>query len=141
VAGFLDAAVADVKARWPADAVPVEVDGRRLDILDGDLAALQAPPPVDAVHLLGPFDLFLQGRDRELVVPDVKARKDLWRTLGRPGGILAGAELVGSWRPRASGSKLEVALTMWASGDPPAGIEGAAERLAAFRGVRFDGFQ
>jgi hypothetical protein len=33
-----------------------------------------------------------------------------------------------------------VALTMWTGGDPPAGIEGAAERLAAFRGVRFAGF-
>jgi hypothetical protein len=74
------------------------------------------------------------------VVPDAEARTDLWRTIGRPGGILAGAELVGSWRPRASGAKLQVAVTMWTGGDPPAGLDAAAERLAAFRGVRFDGF-
>ena len=48
------------------------------------------------VRLLGPFDLFLQGRDRELVLPDEAARKDLWRTLGRPGAVLDGHELVGS---------------------------------------------
>ena len=40
------------------------------------------------MRLLGPFDPFLQARDREVVVPDPAHRKDLWRTLGRPGGVL-----------------------------------------------------
>ncbi len=73
------------------------------------------------MRLLGPFDLFLQGRDRELVVPDADARKDLWRTIGRPGGVLAGHEVVGSWRPRSKGKKLRLAVTIWDGGDAAAG--------------------
>ncbi len=92
------------------------------------------------VRLLGPFDLFLQGRDRDLVVPDPAARKDLWRTLGRPGAVLAGDEVVGSWRPRASGRKLRLAVSIWDGGEPPAGLDAEAERLAAFRGVSFAGY-
>ena len=92
------------------------------------------------VRLLGPFDLLLQGRDRDLVVPDPVARKDLWRTLGRPGGVLAGDEVVGSWRPRASGRKLRLAVSIWNGGDPPPGLDTEAERLAAFRGLSFAGY-
>ncbi|WP_028642910.1 DNA glycosylase AlkZ-like family protein [Nocardioides sp. URHA0020] len=98
--------------------------------------------PVRAyLRLLGPFDLFLQGRDRELVVPDASARPDLWRTLGRPGGVLAGGELIGSWRPRSKGRRLQVAVTVWDGGPVPAGVAEQAERLAAFRGQAFDGFE
>ena len=89
------------------------------------------------VRLLGPFDLFLQSRDRELVVPDEADRKDLWRTLGRPGGVLVGHEVLGTWRPRASGKKLRLAVNAWA---PLPDLTEQAERLAAFRGVTFDGF-
>ena len=60
------------------------------------------------VRLLGPFDLFLQARDRELVVPEQAHRKDLWRTIGRPGGVLVGQEVLGTWRPRAAGKKLRL---------------------------------
>lgn len=140
VAGYLDAAVRDVQRRWPEDAVPVEVDGARLDLLAEDVEALADGREPSGVRLLGPFDLFLQGRDRELVVPDQAARQDLWRTLGRPGAVLAGSELVGSWRPRSSGRRLRLAVTVWDGGDPPAGLEEQAERLAAFRGQAFAGY-
>ena len=141
VAGYVDSPVAEVKRRWPEDVVPVEVDGRRLDVLAEDLPALTSPPRSGATRLLGPFDLFLQGRDRELVVPDATARKDLWRTLGRPGGVLAGGELVGTWRPRSRGRKLRLQVSVWSGAQRPAGVEQEAERLAAFRGQAFDGFE
>jgi winged helix DNA-binding protein len=138
VAGYLDAAVKDVKAHWPPDAVPVTVDGRKGSILEGDLDALASPPDVSGlVRLLGPFDLFLQSRDRDLLVPDEADRKDLWRTIGRPGGVLVGHEVVGTWRPRASGTKLRIAVNAWA---PLPDLTEQAERLARFRGVSFDGF-
>jgi hypothetical protein len=140
VAGYTDSPVREVAARWPEDVVPVEVDGRTLDVLEDDVDALTAPESSDAVRLLGPFDLFLQGRDRELVVPDAAARKDLWRTIGRPGGVLVGHEVVGSWRPRSSGKKVRLAVTIWDGGTPPAGLDEQAERLAAFRGQAFAGF-
>jgi hypothetical protein len=140
VAGYVDAPVSEVSARWPVDVEQVEVDGQRLDILADDVPALSGAEPTGVVRLLGPFDLFLQGRDRDLVVPDTKARKDLWRTIGRPGAVLAGDEVVGSWRPRASGRKLRLAVSIWDGGDPPAGLDTEAQRLAAFRGVAFAGY-
>jgi hypothetical protein len=141
VAGYVDSPVKEVAARWPEDVAPVEVDGRRLDMLADDLPALADAPPNGAVRLLGPFDLYLQGRDRELVVPDRAARKDLWRTLGRPGGILVGHEVVGTWRPRSRGTKLRLAVTVWDGSELPADVEQEAERLAAFRGQAFDGWE
>jgi hypothetical protein len=140
VAAYIDAPVGEVSARWPSDVTPVEVDGQRLDALADDVPALTAAEASGVVRLLGPFDLFLQGRDRELVVPDPAARKDLWRTLGRPGGVLAGDEVVGSWRPRASGKKLRLAVSIWDGGDPPVGLDIEAQRLAAFRGLTFAGY-
>jgi hypothetical protein len=140
VAGYVDAPVAEVTARWPEDVEKVEVDGRRLDILANDLPALSAAEASGVVRLLGPFDLFLQGRDRDLVVPEPAARKDLWRTLGRPGAVLAGDQVVGSWRPRASGKKLRLAVSIWDGGEHPAGLDAEAERLADFRGVSFAGY-
>ncbi len=140
VAGYIDAPVASVRARWPDDVVAVDVEGASLDVLAGDRDLLADPPPVDGFRLLGPYDLFLQGRDRELVVPDAAARKDLWRVLGRPGGVLAGSEVVGSWRPRQAGGRLRLQVTMWDGRALPAALEQEAERLAAFRGQAFSGF-
>ncbi len=140
VAGYVDSTVKEIKAHWPEDVVPVEVDGERLEILADDADALAGAEPVDGVRLLGPFDLFLQGRDRERVLPDAAARKDLWRTIGRPGGVLVGHEVVGSWRPRSSGKKLRIALNLWSGGKPPKDLAEQAERLAAFRGQAFEGY-
>ena len=138
VAGYVDGTLKDVKARWPEDAVPVSVEGEERWVLEDDLVALRDPPDTTGVvHLLGPFDLFLQPRDRETVVPDETDRQDLWRTIGRPGGVLVGHEVLGSWRPRASGKKLRVAVNAWA---PLPDLTEPAERLAAFRGLTFDGF-
>ncbi len=139
VAGYLDAPVREIAARWPQDVEPVEVDGVRLDILASDVTALRHPPAAEGVRLLGPFDLFLQGRDRELVVPDGAARKDLWRTLGRPGAVLDGHEVVGSWRPRASGRKLKLFVSIWSGDRPPRGLDEQAQRLAGLRGQEFAG--
>ena len=142
VAGYLDAPVKDVTQHWPSDVVDVDVGvGEQSEVrtvLEKDANSLASPKAPDGlVRLLGPFDLFLQGRDRELVVPDGARRKELWRTLGRPGAVLSGHEIVGTWRPRAAGSKLRLAVDAW--GTLPDLTE-QAERLADFRGVEFAGF-
>jgi len=131
VAGFLDTTAAVIKQHWPDDAVEVRVDGRKKWLL-GDL--LEAQP---VVRLLGPYDLLVQGKDRDLLVPEAAHRKLLWPALGRPGPLLADGEIVGCWRPRAKGRKLDVELELW---QPRAAttkqIGEQAERLAAHRGLR-----
>ena len=137
VAGYLDAPVKDVEAHWPEDAVEVSVDGERRWVLADDADRLAAGPPA-VTRLLGGFDLFLQARDRSLLVGDPAHAKALWPTIGRPGAVLDRGELVGTWRPRKSGSALTVTVDLWSS---PTGalsrrITEQADRLAAFRGVR-----
>ncbi|AYY13820.1 winged helix DNA-binding domain-containing protein [Actinobacteria bacterium YIM 96077] len=140
VAGYLDAAVKDVKARWPDDVTEVTVEGETRWLLSSDVDALDAGP-VGAVRLLGPYDAYLQAKDRSLLVDDPARAKALWPVLGRPGAVLVDGEIAGMWRPRKSGTKLELSIELWES--LPAHVREAiaveAERLAAFRQVRLAG--
>lgn len=140
VAGFIDAPVSDVKARWPRDVVEVDVEGASLSILAADLELLGAAalrPEGQVVRLLGPYDLFLQGRDRTLLVPDASRHKALWPTIGRPGAVLVDGDVVGTWRPRTKGGSLGLELDPWSRWSK-ATRQAVAEQhrlLAAFRGV------
>lgn len=152
VAAYLDAPLRDVTVRWEAleesgDLVPVDVEGRRCGVLAGDLPGLLATSdrPVGddegVVRLLGPFDLFLQARDRPLLVPDATHRKVLWPALGRPGAVLVDGAVVGTWRPRTSAGRLHLVTEPWV----PWGerlereVDVQAERLAWFRGAVYSG--
>lgn len=167
VAGFLDAALAEIKGRWPNDVVEVEVDGQVRWMLADDLEALEGAVSAGTVsssggaagsgamdgdgagpvvRLLGPYDPYLQTKDRELLVPDAAQRKTLWPVLGRPGAVLASGGIVGTWRPRMAGKKLTIRLEdfgamatagSWLS----AGVEHQAEVLAGFRGVALAGIE
>ena len=139
VAAYLDSPVAEVKRRWPADGVCVDVDGETRTILEADLADLEkAEDAPGSVRLLGAFDLFLQARDRELIVPDAARRKQLWVILGRPGAVLVGGEVAGTWRPQARSGRLQITVDPWRRWDDEAVAE-QGERLAQFRGLRFAG--
>ena len=147
VATFLDAPVKDVKAHWPADAVEVAVADEPAVgtppprfLLPDDLDALaEAGAGIDepTVRLVGPYDPYLQLRDRELLVADGARRKDLWPVLGRPGAILADGEVVGTWRPRAAGRRLTVRIEPWTrlAKRDRALVDEQAQRLAAHRGL------
>ena len=136
-AAYVDSPLRDVKERWPDDAVEIDLDGHPAWLLDADRAALEDPPDEPVVRLLGPYDLYLQGRDRELLVPDKAHHKALWQSIGRPGAVLADGEIVGTWRPRAKGSTLALELDQWvpwsARTKDAVGVE--HERLAEFRGL------
>ncbi len=138
VAGYLDAPVRDVTARWPSDAVEVDVEGERRWVLAEDADRLDDAPP-RTTRLLGPFDLYTQARDRSLLVDDAAHAKDLWRMLGRPGGVLVDGEIAGTWRARKSGSSVAVTVELWNGAVDRAAISEQAERLAAFREVRLSG--
>jgi Winged helix DNA-binding domain len=134
VAAFLDSPVAEIKAHWPEDAVEVSVDGRQGWIL-GEVGGIEHDR--ELLRLLGGFDLFLQGRDRDLIVPDVSKHKELWPILGRPGAVLSGSEIVGTWRPKTAGSEFTLRLSLWAShaNRIRQKLKLEAERLAAHRGL------
>lgn len=134
VAGFLDTSVAEVKAHWPEDAEAVKVDGKQMWWLGGDEPEVEP----DLVRLLGGYDLLLQGRDRDLLVPDGSRHKALWPVLGRPGAVLVGADVVGMWRPKAAGGRFTLRLELWEKLSKRArlALEEQAELLAAHRGLR-----
>ena len=138
VAAFLDSPVAEIKANWPADALEVSVPGRRAWVL-GDAGDIEQDH--DLLRLLGGFDLFLQGKDRDLIVPDVGRHKELWPILGRPGAVLHGTEIVGSWRPKRAGREFTLRLSLWTATSKRirGQLEIQAERLAAHRGLQLAG--
>ncbi|MGC4750405.1 winged helix DNA-binding domain-containing protein [Micromonospora sp. DT201] len=136
VAGYLDAPLKDVKAHWPDDVIEVTVGGEVRALLAADEQALESAD-AKVTRLLGPYDLFLQAKDRATLLPDAAHAKELWPVLGRPGAVLVDGELVGTWRPRKSGKTFTVAVQPWHK-LPVAtrkAITAQAERLAAYRAV------
>jgi hypothetical protein len=123
-AAFLDAPVRDVRDRW-----------------DGKVAA--EPPSGDSntLRLLGPFDPFLQLKDRELLVADPAMRSLVWPRLGRPGVVAEGGQAIAVWRPRAAGKtfSLLVEELLPLPADVIDRITAEGERLAAHRERRFGG--
>ncbi len=145
-AAFLDTSVKEVEAAWPTDVVEVTIDGERPTkgaprfVLAADRRAVAAGAPARSVRrlrLVGPYDPYVQLRDRELLVPDAVHRKQLWPVLGRPGAIVADGELLGTWRARTTGNKLTLTIDPWhrLSTDDRALLDEQSERLASFRGL------
>lgn len=136
-AGYLEARRADVERLRPNGLVEVTVDGRAALLPADRLDAVRSAPPPDVVRLLGAFDPYLQARDRGLIVPDRAVHKALWPVLGRPGVLFADGEVAGTWRPRASGRRLTLAVEAFAPLPPSVwrAVEAEAERVAAVRGA------
>ena len=137
-AAYLDSPKREVSGHWPEDVEEVNVDKVPRYVLAGDVDAMEeVPKPAGTVRLLGPFDPFLQLRDRALLVPDADRRKDLWRTLGRPGAVVVDGEVLGTWRPKTSGDQLTVTVDLWRrpTTRERSKVDEEAERLASFRGV------
>ena len=138
VAAFVDSPKREVTARWPADLEEVTVEKQPRYVLAGDLDAVnEVPEPAGTLRLLGPFDPYLQLRDRQLLVTEAARRKDVWRTIGRPGAIVVDGEVLGTWRPKTSGNQLTVIIDLWRrlTSRERSKLDEEAERLAAFRGV------
>lgn len=79
-------------------------------ILAADEAAFRAPVgPAAPARLLPSGDTFflLQGRDRELLVPDADRRQQLWTPRVWPGSLLVDGEIVGTWRRAGAHVTLE----------------------------------
>ncbi|WP_419992465.1 winged helix DNA-binding domain-containing protein [Streptomyces boninensis] len=110
--------------------------GRKTWVLAEDLDTLRSPPTPVGVRLLPPRDPYTQVRDRETIV-DKKYHRDVWKTVGEPGAVLAGGEITGIWRPRKSGQKLTISVQTFgplAARDRKA-LEAEAEQITPLRGA------
>lgn len=136
VADYLGVRGADLAQAWPDRLTEVQLDGAARWLPDECVADLEAARAGDVVRLLGGFDPYLQARDRDLIVPDKAVHKALWPVLGRPGVVLAAGEVVGTWRPKAAGSRLGVQVDEFAPLPAAAwsALGAEAERVAAVRG-------
>ena len=117
---------ADAKARWTAVAdalVPVHA-GRRAFVLEDDLDALEHAVPAPGVRFLPSKDVFLQARDRDLLLPEKAHRSAVFTMLGGPGVVLVDGAPVATWRGAAKGTRYDVTVT-------PFGRLAAATKKAA----------
>ena len=69
-------------------------------LLNRDVDTLLTADPPASTRILPSGDAYylLQGRQRELLVPDADARSRLWTSRVWPGAILADEDIVGTWR-------------------------------------------
>lgn len=140
VAGYVEGRRADVEQAVRGrlgDVVEVDVDGRTALLPEGEVDALTKPPEPDLVRLIGPFDPYMQARDRDLLVPDKAAQKALWPVLGRPGVLLVDGEIAGTWRTKSSGRKLAITVDAFVSlpNSRRNELDAEAQRVAAVRGA------
>jgi hypothetical protein len=71
-----------------------------------------------------------------MVLEDERARKRVWQPVRGPGAVLADGEIVGTWRARTVGSRLNVAVEPLGrlSRKTRERVEEEAQRIAPFRG-------
>jgi Winged helix DNA-binding domain len=100
------------------------------------LPALESPPSPAGVRLLPVGDPYLQQRDRATLVEDEQARRKLWQPVRGPGGVLVDGEIVGVWRVRRAGRRLQVTVEPFSrlAGGVPEQIEVEAQRVASLWG-------
>ncbi len=92
---------------------PVEYGGTAWMLAD-DLDALRSAPTPQGVRMLPPRDPYTQLRDRETIVKETYHR-DVWKTAGDPGTVLADGTIIGTWRPRKSSRKLTIVVKTFAT--------------------------
>ncbi|MFS8101367.1 winged helix DNA-binding domain-containing protein [Lentzea alba] len=131
VASYFGTTTREVKKQWPKDGlVEVTVEGVKA-WLPEDVEIADAEPP--DVRLLPPTDPYLQARDRDLLLPDKAAQKDIFRILGRRGAILVDGEIAGSWQGKVvSGKRFEVTATPYR---PLPDLLPEAQLIAAAKGL------
>jgi hypothetical protein len=116
------------------DLVEVPVGRRAWWLLREDADALESPPAAAGIRLLPPGDPYLQKPNRPLLAPDAELRKRLFRPVASPGAVLRDGRLVGLWRAKAKGRKVE--LTVEKLGRIARGeLAEEAQRLAVLRGA------
>jgi hypothetical protein len=99
------------------DMVRVQVDGRRLDLPEALVDAVREAPDPGGVALVPSDDPYLRQVDKNLLVPDSRRRREVWRALSAPGAVLVDGEVAGTWRFRSTSR--EVTITAFDELTPP----------------------
>jgi hypothetical protein len=137
-AKYLGSSTAEIRKVWPEGLAEVAVDGRKAWLPVSAVAELKAAETASGVRFVPPMDALLQARDRDLLVPDRKQQKEVWRALGNPGVLLVDGEIVGVWRAKMAGRK-RVDLTVTPFGSLSAAarkaVDAEGEQVARGRGV------
>ncbi|MEU4562220.1 crosslink repair DNA glycosylase YcaQ family protein [Actinoplanes sp. NPDC023936] len=131
VAKYLGSSPAQIRKVWPsAGLTEVHIDGRKAWLPDTEVPALQSARTAPGVRWLPGMDPLLQARDRDVLIPERAAQKEVWRSLGNPGVLLVDSEIAGVWRARLVGRK-RVDLTVTAFNGLSAARRKQADQEAA----------
>jgi Winged helix DNA-binding domain len=103
-------------------------------LLGEDVAELESPPQASGVRLIPAGDPYLQKPNRPLLAPDAELRKRLFRPVASPGAVLSDGRLVGLWRAKAKGRKVEVDVEQLRR-IGRADLDEEAQRVARLRGA------
>ncbi len=135
-AGIAPEQAARMWALVERELVAVSLAGRTAWLHQRDVPRFASPPTPEGIRLLPPHDPLLQLRDRALLVPDRGLHRRIWRAAGSPGVVLAGGQVVATWRARKAGRRLRLAVEPCAplAQALRSDIEGEAAALAPFRG-------
>ena len=122
---------------------PVRFGGRVKYALASDAGDMPGSAPGGGLLLLGPHDPYLDSRERDIIAPDVKAQRAIWRYSGNPGVVLRGGVAAGIWRGRVSGGAISVAVEPFAHLTGPEWhvLAALAEHQAAARGLAVRAFE
>lgn len=140
LAAWLGSSPAQARRLWRAvepELAPVLCAGKKKYALACQLEDFRGAAPEDALLLLGPHDPYLDSRDRELIAPDVKVQRQLWRYVGNPGVLLRAGRAAGQWRQKTSRGAAEITVQLFEPLPEPEcrRLGELAERLCAARGL------
>jgi hypothetical protein len=104
-------------------------------VLTADVSEFQKNAgPTGTLRLLGPHDPYLDANGRDLLLPDKKLQRKVWRTVGNPGAVLLDGQIVGVWRQRKQGKQLSMTVDSFRplTGELKQKITEQAEMYAVF---------
>lgn len=115
---------------------PVSVMGKKKFFLREDRQILfESPDFSRGPLLLSGYDPYLDQRDRQILQPDSRLRRKIWRTVANPGAVVTEGRVTGVWTARKKKDGLEVDISLWEPGDSRRRLTELVEDYAAFRGL------
>ena len=109
LAQWLGASPRQAKRLWDGVAeelAPVSLEGRKAFCLEEDLPLFAQGEEGNQLLLLGAHDPYLDGGNRDLLLPDKALQRQVWRTGANPGAVLRGGQVAGIWKSRSQRGKL-----------------------------------